>query len=384
MHRTKWIAATTAILVVAGGYAIERGGWPTSPAKAAPAAAAMPPMPVPVASVEKKTIPITLDYSARVEAIATVTLQAKVTGFVTEQLATDGADVTAGDLLYRIDPSDYQAALDQASAQVERDVAALTYARTLSDRGADLAKTGALSRDVFEQRASNERQAEATLRADQASERAAKINLERTEIRAPFSGRLGRNQAPVGTLIGASGTSLNTLVQLDPVYVTFNPSETDLVAIDKARKAGSVATDATLPGATNATHHGDVTFIDNAVDRATGTIAVHATIANKDFGLLPGQYVRARIHLGDQPDTLLVPQVAIGSSQLGKFVYVVGANGTAEMRPVTLGSIDGDRIAVLKGVNEGDRIITGNLQKIGPGAPVQPLPSPDAAAKPGA
>lgn len=374
MLKTKWIAATTALLVVAGGYAIDHGGWLTAPARAAPAAPAMPPMPVPVASVEKKTIPITMDYSARVEAIATVTLQAKVTGYVTEQLATDGADVTAGDLLYRIDPRDYQAALDQASAQVERDVAALTYARTLSDRGADLAKTGALSRDIFEQRASNERQAEATLRADQASERAAKINLERTEIRAPFSGRLGRNQAPVGTLIGASGTVVNTLVQLDPVYVTFNPSETDLVAIDKARKAGHVATDVTLPGAKEATHHGDVTFIDNTVDRATGTIAVHATIANKDLSLLPGQYVRARIHLGDQPDTLMVPQVAIGSSQLGKFVYVVGANNTAEMRPVTLGVTDGDRIAVLTGVKEGDRIITGNLQKIGPGAPVQPLP----------
>lgn len=382
MRKTKWIAATTALLVVAGGYAIDHGGWLTAPARAAPAAQAMPPMPVPVASVEKKTIPITMDYSARVEAIATVTLQAKVTGYVTEQLATDGADVTVGDLLYRIDPRDYQAALDQASAQVERDVAALTYARTLSDRGADLAKTGALSRDIFEQRASNERQAEATLRADQASERAAKINLERTEIRAPFSGRLGRNQAPVGTLIGASGTPVNTLVQLDPVYVTFNPSETDLVAIDKARKAGRVATDVTLPGAKDATHHGDVTFIDNAVDRATGTIAVHATIANKDFSLLPGQYVRARIHLGDQPDTLMVPQVAIGSSQLGKFVYVVGANNTAEMRPVTLGTTDGDRIAVLTGVKEGDRIITGNLQKIGPGAPVQPLPPEGAPTKP--
>ena len=384
MRKTKWIAATTALLVVAGGYAIDHGTWPMAPAKAAPAAPQMPPMPVPVASVEKKTLPITMDYSARVEAIATVTLQAKVTGYVTERLADDGADVAAGDLLYRIDPRDYQAAPDQASAQVERDVAALTYARTLSDRGADLAKTGALSRDIFEQRASNERQAEATLRADQASERAAKINLERTEIRAPFSGRLGRNQAPVGTLIGASGTVVNTLVQLDPVYVTFNPSETDLVAIDRARKAGSVATDVTLPGAKDATHHGDVSFIDNAVDRATGTIAVHATIANKDFSLLPGQYVRARIHLGDQPDTLLVPQIAIGSSQLGKFVYVVGANNTAEMRPVTLGSTDGDRIAVLKGVSEGDRIITGNLQKIGPGAPVQPLPPEGTPAKSGA
>ena len=128
-------------------------------------------------------------------------------------------------------------------------------------------------------------------------------------------------------------------------------------------------------GETEAHHKGELTFLDNVVDRATGTITARATIANADFTLLPGQYVRVRLHLKDEPDALLVPQAALGSSQLGKYVYVVGEGNKAEQRLVTLGPTDGDLVAVTKGVNEGDQIITGNLQKIGPGAPVQPLPA---------
>jgi multidrug efflux system membrane fusion protein len=128
-----------------------------------------------------------------------------------------------------------------------------------------------------------------------------------------------------------------------------------------------------LPGETDARHSGDVTFIDNAVDRATGTITVRATIGNADFGLLPGQYVRIRLHIREEPDALMVPQIALGSSQLGKYVYVVSTNSKADQRLVSLGSESGELVSV-KGLAEGDQVITGNLQKIGPGAPVQPLP----------
>jgi multidrug efflux system membrane fusion protein len=375
MPSKKSIAATIVLAVAAAGYVTERASWSETAPKAATAAPAIPGMPVPVADVTKKTIPIFMEYSARVESIRNVTLQAKISGYVQEQVAADGADVHQGDLLYRIDPSDYQAALDQAGAQVERDIAALDYAKTTLDRGADLVKTGALAKDAYEQRSSAQRQADATLRADLAAAREASINLKRTEIRAPFNGRLGRNQAPVGTLINSSGATVNTLVQLDPIYVAFNPSETDLAEIEKARTTGKVATDVLVPGDTTATHHGDLTFIDNTVDRATGTIGLRATIANQDFSLLPGQYVRVRVHLREQPDTLLVPQAAIGSSQFGKFVYVVGEGNKAEMRPVTLGTIEGDQVAVLKGLSEQDKVVTGNLQKIGPGSPLQPLPA---------
>ena len=341
-------------------------------AGAAPAPAAFV-MPVPVVNVVKKTIPIYLDYAARVEPIRSITLQARVPGYLQEQSVADGSDVKQGDMLYKIAPEDYQAALDQAKAQVERDMATLDYARSNLGRGTELAKSGYLAKDSFDQRTSAVRQAEAALVMDKAAIRTAELNLGYTDIRAPFSGRLGRNQAPVGTLVAPSTTSLNTLVQLDPVYVTFSPSETDLVLIQAARAKGTVKAEVMVPGSAMAAHEGTLTFLDNAVDRTTGTITARATIQNSDLLLLPGQYVRVKLHIGEEPDALTVPQAALGSSQLGKYLYVVSKDSTVEQRPVTLGATRGERVAVVKGVAEGDAVITGQLQKIGPGMPVKAL-----------
>jgi membrane fusion protein, multidrug efflux system len=373
-------AATLAVIAAAGLYGVDRH---LAIGERAGAATPAPPpfaMPVPVTSVVKRTIPITLEYSARMESIRNVSLQAKVPGFIQAQPAADGTDVREGDLLYKIDGRDYQATLDGAKAQAQRDTAALDYARSTYERGGELSKSGFLAKDVLDQRTSNVHQAEAALAQDRAAIRTAEINLAYTEIRAPFAGRLGRDRAPVGTLVGGAGGMLNTLVQLDPIYVTFNPSESDLAEIAKAKAKGGIKVVVTLPGAANETHEGDLTFIDNAVDPQTGTITARATIANGDFALLPGQYVRARLMVKEQPDVLMVPQAAVGSSQLGKYVYVIGGGGTVEQRIVTLGPAEGDLVAA-NGVQPGDRIITGNLQKIGPGMPVQPLPVETAAAK---
>jgi multidrug efflux system membrane fusion protein len=335
---------------------------------------AMMAMPVPVAKVVKKTVPIYLDYSARTESIRSVALQAKTSGYILKQHVPDGADVKEGDLLYTIDPRDLQAALDQAKAVVQRDTAALDYARSNLNRGVALSQNGFLAKDTFDQRNSASLQAEAALAIDRAAVRTAELNLSYAEIKAPFNGRLGRNQAPIGTLISAGGAPLNTLVQLDPIYVTFNPSETDLLQIQKARSAGKVAADILLSGEDQKNHKGELTFVDNAVDRLTGTIVARATITNGDLSLLPGQYVRIRLAIGAQPDALMVPQTALGSSQLGKYVYVVSAESKAEQRLVSLGPTDGDLVVISKGVAAGEDVINGNLQKIGPGAPVKPLP----------
>jgi multidrug efflux system membrane fusion protein len=372
---TNWKLALGAAAVIAGGAAVyvatHRG---MESQAAAPAAPAMQAMPVPVANVEAKTIPIYLDYAARIESIRNVALQAKIAGYVQEQPVDDGTDVASGTLLYRIDPRDYRAALNQAKAQLQHDVAALEYAAALSQRGNESGKSGALSRDVIEQRNSAVTQGQATVAADEAAVQQAENNLGYTEIRAPFAGRVGRNRAPVGTLINGAGTPLNTIVQLDPIYVTFNASETELAQIQRARGVGPLSVEITVPGETDTGRRGELTFIDNAVDTSTGTITARATIKNKDFRLLPGQYVHARVLIRQQPDTLMVPQVAVGSSQLGKFLYVVGEGSKVELRQVTLGPADGDQVAVLNGIRSGDMVITGNLQKIGPGVPVQPLP----------
>lgn len=371
----KWkLGLGLTVSVVAIGAAVvafQRDGL-SEKAGAAPNPAMMA-MPVPVTKIVKKTIPIYLDYSARTEAIRNIALQAKIAGYVQQQHVPDGTDVKEGDLLYTIDPRDFQAALDSAKAQLQRNTAALDYARGNVDRGTSLANSGYLDKNTYEQRTSALRQAEAALAIDQANVRAAEINLGYTRITAPFSGRLGRNQASIGTLLTTGNSTLNTLVQLDPIYVTFNPSETDLAVIEKARAKGKVEAEVFVPGEDKARYSGHLTFIDNAIDQSTGTIVARATIANAARTLLPGQYVRIRLAVSERPDALVVPQIALGSSQLGKYVYVVGKDGKAEMRLVSLGPTDGALVAIDKGVAEGDSVISGNLQKIGPGSPVQPI-----------
>jgi multidrug efflux system membrane fusion protein len=366
-----WKILLGGAVVVCVGAGILASSLRTGPVAAA-APSGPPAMPVPVTSVAKRTIPVYLEYSARTESIREVSLQAKVAGYIQSQPAADGADVKEGDPLYKIDERDYRAALDQAKAQAQRNVAALSYARSNFNRGDQLVKTGFLAKDNYDQRASALGQSEASVAMDNAAVRSAEINLAYTDIRAPFSGRLGRNRAPVGTLVGGSGFTLNTLVQLDPLYVTFNPSERDLGVIQTARGARKVVANVSLPDDPSMTYSGELTFIDNGVDRATGTITARATVPNPKFTLLPGQYVRVRLHVRDEPDALLVPQIALGSSQLGKYVYVVGADGKAEQKIVSLGPPDGESVSVT-GLAETDQVITGNLQKIGPGSPVAPI-----------
>ena len=368
------VAATVVIAAAVVTTVVLRDNSSDGSAGAAPNPAMMA-MPVPVSKIVRKSVPIYLDYSARTDSIRSISLQAKVAGYIQHQHVPDGSDVKEGDLLYTIDPREYQAALDQAKAQVQRDEAALTYARSNFDRGTSLAKSGFLAKDTFDQRNSAVAQGEAALAMSQAAVKTAELNLGYAEIRAPFNGRLGRNQASVGTLITVGGAPLNSLVQLNPIYVSFNPSETDLMEIQKARAGGKVRAEVLLPGEATASHFGELTFVDNAVDRSTGTIVARATIENSDLSLLPGQYVRIRVKIRTEPDALLVPQAALGSSQLGKYVYVVGKDNKVDQRLVSLGPTDGNLVMVRNGVSPDDQVISGNLQKIGPGAPVQPMPA---------
>ncbi|WP_457580073.1 efflux RND transporter periplasmic adaptor subunit [Ensifer canadensis] len=380
MRGSRLALAAVIIAALAAAYHYRNGGFEIKggDAGAAPASAQQA-MPVPVAAVVKKTIPIFLDYSARTEAIRNVTLRAKVSGYIESQAAPDGSDVQDGDLLYRIDARDYRAELDQAKAQVERDEASLAYLRSNLTRGNELATTGYLDKDSFDQRQSAVHQAEAAAAMSRAAVRTAEINLAYTEIRAPFAGRLGRNLAPEGTLVSnTTGTPLNNLVQLSPIYVSFNPSETELADIQKARTKGKVEAEVLLPGDKEPRYRGDLSFINNTVEGNTGTVIARVTIDNADLTLLPGQYVRVRLKIRDEPNVMMVPETALGSSQLGKYVYVVGKDDTVEQRLVILGPTSGDLIGLASGVSEGDQVITGNLQKIFPGAPVKPMPAEQA------
>lgn len=330
-------------------------------------------LPVPVAPVVKKTVPVYLDYIGTTDAIRTVALQAQVTGYLQKVAMLDGAEVKQGDLLYQIDPRPFQAAVDQARAQLLRDQAALEYAQASYRRNARLRKSGDVSIDVAQQSASTAHQGEAAIAADRAAIETAQINLDHTAIKAPFAGKLSLTQVHEGALITSSSTTLNTLVQLDPIYATFAPPDTDLPQIEARVAKGPIPVEVTMPSDTARRYLGKLTFLDNSVGATTGTIAAHATVDNPDHSLLPGQFVHVRLHITDQPNTLLVPQAAVGSSQLGKYLYVVGSGDKVEQHYVTLGNNYGEMVAVTKGVSEGQSVIVGNLLKIGPGMPVKPV-----------
>jgi len=363
-----------ALAALLGGLLLEGSGTGRA-AKEGPPRTTSAPIEAPVTPVIKRSVPVYLEYVGTTDAIRNVVLQAQVTGYLTQRAVPDGSDVTTGQLLYQIDPRSYQASLDQAVAQAQKDTAALEYAQASNHRNFVLNKAGDVSLDMLQQSTSTTGQAKAALAADRAAIETAQLNLTYTVIRAPFNGRLSLSQVSEGALITNAGTQLNTLVQLDPIYVTFNPPDTDLAEIQKYQAQGAIPAEVMVGDATKRQYHGKLTFLDNSVGRSTSTITARATIDNPDRTLLPGQFVRVRLHIMDQPDTLLVPQVAVGSNQLGRYVYVVGPNNTIEQRFVTLGASYGPLVAVAKGITEDQRVVVGNLLKIGPGALVDPVPA---------
>ncbi len=365
-HRGVWISLLVLLLIAAGAG----GAWWWFQDRPHPQAQAQPPMKVPVMTVAARTVPVYRSFPAATEAMRSVTIQARVTGYLVAQGAKDGADVAAGALLYRIDARDYQVSLAQALGQRDQSIANLSYARVSQGRNQILARDGWTSQDTSDQATSTFHQGQASVATNTAAMQQAALNLSRTWITAPFAGRISRSQVFEGSLISVAGATLNTLVQIDPIYVSLNPAEADLVAINRTQARGPIETAVSVGGGALG-HTGPLTFIDNQVDRTTGTILVRATIANPDHALLPGQYVTARLHLGDQDGALLVPQDAVGASQIGRTIMVVGADSKAEQRVVKLGDTYDDMVVVTDGLKAGDRVITGQLQKLRPGAPVQ-------------
>ncbi|MDE2475083.1 MAG: efflux RND transporter periplasmic adaptor subunit, partial [Alphaproteobacteria bacterium] len=335
-----------------------------------------PAIEVPVASVVEKTVPVFLTYAGSTDALRTVTLQALVTGYLLKRLVTDGSDVMQGQLLYQIDPGPYQAVLDQAKAQEQKDAAALEYAKASRTRNEAMAKNGDVSLDTLQQSTSSEQQYVAAVAADKAAIETAQLNLNHTQIHAPFAGRVGISILNEGALINTAGSQINTLVQLDPIYATFNPPDADLPQIQRYQSKSPIPVEIDVgSGADVAHYNGKLALFDNNVGRGTGTITARALIDNPHHTLLPGQFIRVRLHVTDVPGTLLVPQVAVGSSQLGKYVYVVGRDNKVEQRFVTLGDDYDPLVVVTRGVAKGESVVVGNLLKIGPGALVKPVPA---------
>jgi len=336
--------------------------------KAAPAPA------VTVTKVKKETVPVYLDYVGITQSIEFVTINARVEGFLIERAFKDGADLNAGDLLFVIDPRPFEAELAAAKAQLAEDLAALSYAREQVRRYKPLVEKDYITRDAYDEYITQAKEAQAAVQADRANVVQAELNLSYCTMIASFDGRIGRRLVDVGNLVGAGGeaTELATLVRLDPLYVYFNVAERDIPQVLAEQSKKPLTVTIVLPDESKHPEGGTVDFVDNEVDVTTGTIEMRAVVSNSAKTLLPGQYVKVQLLLKEQPNTIVVPQKAVGEQQGDTFVYVVGKDDKIEYRQVTAGSSVGKLRVIEKGLSEGETVVIEGLQKIKPGVTVKP------------
>ncbi len=360
----------------------------------APAPQAPAPAKVSVARPVERDVVEWDEYTARLEAVDSVEVRARVSGYLEAVRFADGATVKEGDVLFIIDPRPYQAVLERADAEVALAKARLDLADTRDDRAGKLVTHNAISQEEADMRAAESRQAEAAVRAAAAALEAARLDVEFTEVRAPVSGRVSRKLVTEGNLVngGTQGTLLTTIVSLDPIYVYFEADERSYLKYVRLAREGLCASSRDIQTPVEVgfadeegfPHRGNMDFVDNRLDPNTGTMIGRAVLPNPDLSLTPGLFARLRLPGSGEYRALLIPDAAIGSDQAQKFVYVVEADETAQYRTVTLGPlIDGLRV-VRSGLSANDRVVVGGMQRLRPDTMVvaeeQPIDTSSAAA----
>ena len=369
MKRVYWIAL--ALLVVAGivGYRqLSSGVQKRSETRSGRSLA----VPVTVASVMQKNMPLQLETVGSVDAYSTVSVRAQITGTVTQVHFKEGQDVKQGDLLFTIDTRPLEAALKQAEANLAKDVAMLANAREQARRYAELIKKQYISQEQYDQIKTNAEALEAAAEADKAAVENARVQLSYCRIYSPVTGRTGSLLVNEGNLVRTNdATALVTINQVSPIYVTFPVPEQSLSEIKKRLSAGKLKIQAVIPQSEDRPEEGDLTFIDNTVDRTTGTIKLKGTFANADRRLWPGQFVKAVLKLADQPDAIIVPSQAVQTGQDGQHVFVVKPDLAVELRRVVVSrTLDGAAV-IEKGVRPGEKVVTDGQFLLGPDSKVQ-------------
>lgn len=320
-------------------------------------------------------MPIDLRTIGNVEAIATVEIKAQVGGELLSVHFAEGQEVKKGDLLFTIQPKLYATQLAQAEANLARDRVTAANAQREAERNIELAKKGAVSKEQLEQFRAQAEAAAATVKADEALAEIARVQLGYTTVESPIDGRTGALQVKAGNLIKASAdTPMVTINQLAPIYVTFSLPEQHLADIRKnsaERKLPATALDS-KSGKPLAS--GELTFISNAVDVATGTILLKATFPNDDRALWPGAFVDVVLHLATEPNALVVPSSAVTNGQSGQQVFVIKEDATVELRPVEIERSVGEESVLRRGLNAGERIVTDGQSRLTPGSKVDVKP----------
>lgn len=346
-----------------------------------------PPPPVTVAQPLEKRITVWDEYWGRFEAVESVEVRARVSGFIEKVHFKDGQIVKAGDLLYTLDQRPFRIALESAEADVVRTKAQVDLATNEVERARPLLKSAAVTERDFDQRQAALNVTRAQQLAAEATFKNAALNLDWTEVRAPISGRISDTKVDIGNLIAggsaAATTLLTTIVSLDPIHFVFDAAESDYLRYVRKGADGSrpssreVANPVRIKLADETTfiHNGEMDFVDNQINARSGTIRGRAILDNKQQLLVPGVFGRLQL-FGGESDSLLVPDGAIVSDQMKKLVYVVGDDGVVKAVPVTLGPIEQGLRVVTAGLDKSSRVVIDGLANpfVRPGAKVKPEP----------
>jgi RND family efflux transporter MFP subunit len=372
MNTRRWSTFAPALLPVCCAVLLTA----CSPPKPAP----LPPPKVTAKPAQLATVTNWDEYPGHLEAVEMVEIRPRVAGYIDSIHFQDGTEVKAGDLLFVIDPRPYQAELEQVQARRQQAETHLELVQNDLKRAENLKGTKAISEEEYDSRSKAVREAESALVAVKANETTARINLDYTQVKAPISGKIGRRLVTAGNFVqlqgnGGSATVLATIVSVNPIYGYFDVEESAFLKYRSMAKAaetggGKLACELALVNEEGFAHRGALDFFDNQVNAQSGTIRLRAVFDNEDRALVPGMFANVRVLAGPPEQMLVVPEVAVGSDQGYKYVYVVNAEGIVQKRDITTGRAHGPLRAVVKGLTPADQVVVNGLMMLRPGAKV--------------
>jgi len=350
-------------------------GQPEGAAAGGPGGA-MPPPEVGVLVLQPTSVPLVKELVGRLAPYRSADVRARVPGIVQRRVYEEGSDVAKGQVLFLIDPAPLKAALGQAEAAQATAQANYANAKAYADRARTLLPQKFISRSDYDNALAAERSAAASLQAGRASVEAARINLGYATVRAPISGRAGKQQVTEGALVGqGDATLLTTVDQIDPLYVDFSMSVEEMAQVRQLDDgSGEREVQVLLPGGAVYAHPGMLDFSGDVVDPATGAVALRARVPNPEHTLLPGTFVSVKATLGEQRAAYRVPQVAVQRDAQSAYVMVVGKDGKVARKNITTDRLDGSDWIVSNGVAPGDRVIVSGVQRAQPGQPAKAVP----------
>jgi membrane fusion protein, multidrug efflux system len=376
--RTAASVVAAVVLVLGAGYfglSHYKGGSQVAPPQAAPP-------PVTVSRPLQRDIDTRLGFLGQFSAINRVELRAQVGGILTEIHFEDGQIVHKGDLLFTIDPRPYEIKLAQATAALQTATAHIALANNQLSRAQSLRRSDFATQETVDQRTSDQDASSAAVEDAKARIRDAQLDLEYCRVTAPFTGRIGARQVSIGSLVAGSRaavsptTLLATLVSLDPIYLDFDMSESDFLTFSRERaKGGGPLADKVVIGLSdenNFTREGMLDFVDNALDRSSGTIHARATVPNADLFLAPGQFARLRVAVAPPTAVLMLPDAAVVLDQSQHLVMTVSSDGIVVPKIVETGDLRGGLRVIRSGLDPGDRVVIDGLVRAVPGSKVAP------------